>query len=855
MKADRIIRKVITWFLSIASAGVILISVSTYFVLRKYGDQLESYSIEKINSLINSKLEVEILELRYFKTFPYLSVVLINPVLHNSPVADTLLRKPFSAEQLFIRFNPVDLLFGKIEINRLYAKNGMLNISFDEQGVSNIASVLKKNAPNTSASEVNLLFEALKLSGFRINYENPQQMLFFSAHIPDIFVKTGFGENETRIYIDGNSVWDKFRLKNRVLSNKVNLNFALEGSYKNNGFEIFSSEIGLNNKKIRLSGIFHSEPEKSSGFFIESRNINLMELVSEFPDLLRIDNLKINKGKADVAARIIYQKEADLLDIKSVWQVNLNDFAYRNTALTGFKARGRYNYSKTEGSSYLRVEEYSLQDRKAKISGDIHIEDLSRPVVSVTLKGQLDIESLSELLNSESKTLVTGTAFPDLKIESLLLHKKMKLSEIDPSIEGRLALNKCSIKFPEEESIYDFEGSISFAKNKGQFNLFSNFFNTGFDLGVQWGRTKNTGEMGLFITGEAETQRFDLNTFFTEGQDSSSVRDFDKLFPQNLGMDIQITAGEILMNDFSITQLAGRLNYETGNYSLSNADFHLFEGRTATSLSLKNKSPDEMFLSADLRFRDVNLMQLFKGLNNFGQSSLSYENIEGLLSGEMKMGIPFHSQKKLSLQDVDATAYVKVSDGELNNFTPLKRLSRFADISELENLRFSELSNTLLLQKGVLTIPQMNIYSSAMNLTVAGIHDFNANYEYKIKILLSELMSAKKKNNQEVYYQSENQRRASLFLALTGNKDSYEIKYDRKEAVSSVKDDIKEEKQNLKTIFREEFGWFKKDSVLMKSKDTEPDFIFEWDEEDSLNKGVLHEEKLNKTRKNKIRKK
>jgi len=61
---------------------------------------------------------------------------------------------------------------------------------------------------------------------------------------------------------------------------------------------------------------------------------------------------------------------------------------------------------------------------------------------------------------------------------------------------------------------------------------------------------------------------------------------------------------------------------------------------------------------------------------------------------------------------------------------------------------------------------------------------------------------------------------------MTGTVDNIAIKYDRKGMKEKIKNDIKEEKQNLRQVLKEEFGLFKKDS-LRKSHKAEQQFELE----------------------------
>jgi len=68
---------------------------------------------------------------------------------------------------------------------------------------------------------------------------------------------------------------------------------------------------------------------------------------------------------------------------------------------------------------------------------------------------------------------------------------------------------------------------------------------------------------------------------------------------------------------------------------------------------------------------------------------------------------------------------------------------------------------------------------------------------------------------------------------MTGTVDDPKIKYDRKGAIKKFREDLKSEKQTLKAILNEEFGWFKKDTTLNNKKEEFDDdyFIIEWDED------------------------
>lgn len=134
----------------------------------------------------------------------------------------------------------------------------------------------------------------------------------------------------------------------------------------------------------------------------------------------------------------------------------------------------------------------------------------------------------------------------------------------------------------------------------------------------------------------------------------------------------------------------------------------------------------------------------------------------------------------------------------------------------------------------------MDVKSSAADLSVNGKHGFDNNYEYHVKILLSEILSKKRKKNKNPVtefgvIEDDGLGRTSLLLKIVGKGEEVKVGYDIKAASNEVKNNIKSERQSLKTILNQEYGWFKTDSVpKQKPAEKKSRFKISWDETDSV---------------------
>ena len=174
--------------------------------------------------------------------------------------------------------------------------------------------------------------------------------------------------------------------------------------------------------------------------------------------------------------------------------------------------------------------------------------------------------------------------------------------------------------------------------------------------------------------------------------------------------------------------------------------------------------------------------------------------------------------------------------GALINFEPVKELSSFIELSELENIHFQKMENDFFIRNNYVYIPQMEVRSSAVDLSVNGQHSFDNDYEYHVKVLLSEILSRKRKKNKTSVtefgqVQDDGLGRTSMLLKIVYKGEDIKVSYDLKAAANEVKNNLKSERKNLKTILNEEYGWYKNDSTdMQKPAEKKRRFNVTWDD-------------------------
>ena len=129
----------------------------------------------------------------------------------------------------------------------------------------------------------------------------------------------------------------------------------------------------------------------------------------------------------------------------------------------------------------------------------------------------------------------------------------------------------------------------------------------------------------------------------------------------------------------------------------------------------------------------------------------------------------------------------------------------------------------------------MLINSSAVNFTMYGTHEFSGDYSYHVRLLLSEVLSrkAREKNRGVIAFgqvQVDGSGKATIPLKIVYSNGKTDVGYDFGQAKDNIKTDISIEKQTLKGILNEEYGWYQSDTTKARPAEKKPKFTITWEE-------------------------
>ena len=201
------------------------------------------------------------------------------------------------------------------------------------------------------------------------------------------------------------------------------------------------------------------------------------------------------------------------------------------------------------------------------------------------------------------------------------------------------------------------------------------------------------------------------------------------------------------------------------------------EGDLHADFVLTEPTKNYLVLKSTLEFDKINIRKSFESFNNFNQDFIHQNELNGV--GTAELDIESHWKPGFILNDkkLKIKSHLVIEEGELIDFKPLENLSSFVSLDDLKHVKFSTLENTIEVQNKVITIPAMEINSSALSVFLSGTHTFEQDVDYSIKLLLSELLSNtfRKKNttinNEFGEVNEDGQIFTTVYLKMTGKID------------------------------------------------------------------------------------
>ena len=828
---------------------VILVGIGIIFSTI-YENKVKAYIIEQINNSVNTKIDVKEVNFSVFKKFPYASIE-FKEVTAEEATKNKKKGTLFSAQSIYLQFNIIDIIKENYILKKVQVEDGIANIKIDKFGNDNYH--FWKTTPPTDTNKLSVELKEITLKHTNFYLLNDFKGIDMDVEVTDASMSGNFSSDKFTLNTQSHLLINQINNKNQTLvkNKKVIINTDLAVNQKTKSYHIEKGEVAIENLKFMLSGNIKNQ-EKGVYLNLHSKGneLELEELFSLFPAQQKealsayetqgkITYSCLIKGEFSIKQSPLFEVEFNIKNGKITEKLSKKSLT--NVILSGNFTNGKDNNSNT---SRLTLNPFDANFGAGHITGKYVITNFSNPFIEFDSKATIDIATAKEFFKLDTLELANGTLELNINYRGYVKElNNIKASELRKlNANGTARVSNVNLKLTGNPKIINnINGSFTFNNNDVQVDTLKFNINKS-DVELE-GKFKNLLSY-LFIEGEylaVQTNFYSNNLVLDELLTANSESKNEKIYtfnlPQNIHLNFNAKVDTFQFRKFSATQFRGTILLADKLLTATDVSFNAMKGKVNGNIAIDDSKENEVLITSKAEIIAIDIRELFNQFENFGQMHINAENIKGTTTTNIEFASVWDKQLKVNKDKIYVRADINISRGELINYQPLLALSNYIELDELKNVKFNTLTTLIEIKNQTVSIPKTEVKSSALDLTISGTHTFNNEIDYRFKLLMSDVLwkkakSTKKENSEFGYEADDGLGKTTLFLHMIGTVSNYKISYDTKGLKESFAEDLKKEKNTLKNILKEEFGWFKKDSTISQNKTPKGDgFELEWEEE------------------------
>jgi hypothetical protein len=627
----------------------------------------------------------------------------------------------------------------------------------------------------------------------------------------------------------------------------MQLNTDLEVNTKTNEYLFSNSHVKADDLAFDVKGSVISLPKTTRlGLTIDAHEAKVESFMNALPEEYRKSFSTNFSTKGKIAFTLNINGDEDA---KHTPDVAIN-FSIRDgkvipktndVSLEKLTASGTFHNRSSSKTDVLEIPALTAVLGGRKITAGIKIEDFKNPFLTLNAKTELDLSRLNHFMKLDTLEELSGDLALNIsfagKIKDLPRYNSTALYKVKASgdielkdVEFRLKHNPLKFKningafslHDNNVNVASLEGNISSSDFKLN-GVFRNFLTylliPGQDADVDANLTSSEIDLDELLSNKSATAE----------NDTSYKLKFNPRLVCNLNVDI----GKLHFRKFAATKMKGAIRLSDQVITGKDLSFNSMSGTVLMDASINASRKDSVIISCNANCTKLDITQLFYELENFDQSTMTDKNVKGKVSAGIQFKSSWTTDLEINSKSVVSTSDITIENGELNDFRPILALSKYLKLADLKHIKFSTLKNQIRICNRKIYIPDMEIKSSALNLTGSGVHDFDNMVDYRLQLLLSDMLGKKVKDQSSEFGQVEDDGlgRTKLYLCMKGLVDDPKFSYDKKGVAEKIKTEIKNERQNLKSLLSAEFSRKKEPAASTSTqKKKKEEMQIDWDD-------------------------
>ncbi|MDQ3050799.1 MAG: DUF3971 domain-containing protein [Bacteroidota bacterium] len=797
-------------------AGIIALASLLAYV---YKDKVKQYVVASLNKNLTAKIEVEEITFSFLSSFPYASVEFTN--IKAAEARDFVTTGTvMNANSLKLLFNLGAIFNENYAVKKIVLKNASLNLQVAEDGTTNY-NIWKTDTAAGKAFRLEL--QQVAFENVNVLYYNVAKQQDFSFLVKSGKLKGDFGNTNYSLITEGelenvSIIIEKVKY---LTETTCDLQLALDVDKSKGKYVFKDSELKLAGLTLELLGtITEMDNYLELDLAVNSPGADLPALLTLIPKKYTAGAEDYNYS-GDIEFKGSFKGRLDKTNSPQVAFTFVSKNAFLNPKNSPYKlknlnGKGYFTNRKNKANpvTYLKLENFSASLEGKPIKANIEIENFNRPKLNIVTSFEADLNALSKFFKPDTLEEISGLAIVDATFNGISGEKATYRSS------GNILFKDVSFRLKQKPLLFkNFNGlfhlhgndllieSLNGEAGTSDFSLKGSFMNL-----FAWLMTEN---QPLNISASLNCRDVNLDELMAKDMKSASAGNdtvYRLDFSDKLRLDLDIDIAHLQFKKFHAESIIGSVALEKQLLSTRQLDFNTVNGNVRLSGSIHDRPSDSLKITCEATINNLDVNKLFYEMGNFGQEVIVDKNLKGRVSAQISFRSMWSNRLDLDESSIYAKSNFTIENGELINLESLLALSKFLKGADLKTVKFSNLTNTIEIKNRKIYIPLMEIKSSAIDISASGVHTFDNQVDYKLRLYLSQIMGRKVKaqNTEFGTIEDDGLGRPMLYLNMKGPAADPKFTWDRQGVEQKISTEIRNESKNLKTILKQEFG--KKDT-------------------------------------------
>jgi len=817
VKFWKVVRKTLL-IVTIVVVGLVGIAATLTYV---YEDDIKAMAIKEVNKNLQAKVIItgSDINLTFFSSFPNMAIQFQNFKIMEPTRPDSVLAQ---VGRLNFEFSPFDFVNKEYHISRVFLEDATVKLRIDSKGNPNYLILKPDTAKPVAgqASPLDVKLKHIKLKNVKILYADAEHDRQMDVQINNAVFAGSFTDAQYSLSADADLVAENIRIgKQALLSHKpISITAALDMDNSQKKYMAKEFKLKIGKSTFSANGCLSKKGQDfMTDIALKGEDANIQTIVSLLPQHVS-DMFKDYQGMGEVSFNGRIKGMAGKNETPAIdFQFNIANGTFKDDkralGLEAVNLKGSYTNGNahTLQTSSLHIDKFGARLNGRDLDMHLFLENFSDPYADIYLKSNINLKDLKNFAAIPGIDSMAGDMTIDAGFKGRLGDLRQYGTVSKTKLNGKMTLNHVSIKPTVQQYAYkNLTGEFETNGNDLSIDDFSGTFgHTDFELG---GLFKNLASF-IFLPNQklvANTSlvchNINIDDFVhadAKPQNGKpSPTHFD--FPAFMAFDFALKVDKLTWGKFIAENVTGQVQMDGKAAYFQNISMKTMDGQVQLNGNIQDVGPSLFKATAHANIKAIDVKICFTQMGNFGQTYFTDKYIKGKLDAQVDYTSNWGKDLTVDLNSIMARADITIFDGEIHGFPQFIALGKYLKVKSLDDVYFSEYSNTIFIKNGQVEIPKMDIKSSAMNMSLSGTHTFQNVMDYKLKLNMSQLLFGNKKSYEDEFGEVEvdDNGGMNVFLTMTGPADNYKIKYDTKSSVKNMGKGLQDEKAEMQKIFK-----------------------------------------------------